>query len=84
MLVYKDLGTTGTQLEIWAGDIPVGFIRKRLMAKEDAFQWGFGFHSAVPKGFVSGGFVDTIAEAKLKVEANWRLWVEASGLTKTV
>jgi len=85
-LVYRDKGTTGTQLAIYSHELCIGHVGKELMTGSQSnlarWRWTFWFQNTVPKGFPIHGFADTLEEAKAIIEAAWKDWLTAAGLSE--
>ena len=83
MLVYRDKGTSGTQISVRSGDLVIAHIGKRVLTplagQEVHWQWTFSLHAA-PSGFEHSGHADTFEDAKAAVERNWQAWLKAAGL----
>jgi hypothetical protein len=82
-LTYRDRQTTGTQLDVLAGELTIGSIHKGTLSlsanRETPWAWHFRLHVA-PPGFVMHGFTATLEEAKADMERNWQLWIKSAGL----
>ena len=82
-VTYRDLGTSGTQLEIISSTLVIGHDRKNVltvMASSEA-RWSWHFRmTGGPPGFQQHGDADTCEEAKAAVERNWQAWRTAAGL----
>jgi hypothetical protein len=82
-LVYRDKGTSGTQLEVLSGELPIARISKNVLSivASHAVQWSWDFQlTAAPPGFQHHGHADDFEGAKAGVERNWQLWLTAAGL----
>ena len=82
-LTYRDMGTSGTRLEIISGTLVIGHIRKMTLSvvanQEVRWSWQFVM-MAGPPGFQQHGTADTCEETKAAVERHWQAWVKAAGL----
>ena len=85
-LIYRDKGTSGTQLDVLCGNLRIAHIGKRVLTpltgQDVRWQWTFSVHAA-PSGFQHSGHADTFEDAKAAVERNWQAWLTAAGLTET-
>ena len=82
-LIYRDTGTSGTQLDVLSGELRIAHIGKLIMSAMTGhavrWQWDFAVMFG-PKGFQIHGNAETFEEAKAGVERNWQLWLTAAGL----
>lgn len=82
-LSYRDRGTSGTQIDVVAGELCVATLYKASSpAKAPSgahWKWTF-FLTATPPGFEHQGNAHSLAEAKGRVAENWSVWVTAAGL----
>lgn len=82
-LIYRDLGTSGTQLEIISGALVIGHVRKMTLSvvasSEARNSWHFKMAGG-PPGFQQHGNADTCEEAKASVARHWQAWLTAAGL----
>ena len=81
-LTYRDRGSSGTQLTIISGTAVVGSLWKAVLsvtAGEEA-RWHWSWHAGPASGPQADGTADTAEQAKARLEAQWRAWLEAAGL----
>ncbi len=84
-LIYRDRGTSGTQLEIISGELVVGHVRKMVLSvvAGGEARWSWNFTMTIgPPGYQQHGNADTCEEAKAAVERYWQAWITAAGLTR--
>jgi hypothetical protein len=84
-LIYRDRGSSGTQLDIVVGRLVIGTLWKAVLSATTggAVTWRWTFHTtAGPSGFEHHGRADTFEDAKAAVERNWQAWLDAAGLTE--
>jgi hypothetical protein len=84
-LVFRDKGTSGTQIEVLSGDLCIAHIGRQVLSvvASHAVQWRWSFAIMVgPPGFVPHGQADTFEAAKASVEQNWQAWLAAAGLSE--
>jgi hypothetical protein len=83
-LVFRDKGTSGTQIEVLSNDFCIVHIGKEVMsvvAGHDV-RWRWNFVVTVgPPGFQPHGHAETFEAAKASVERHWQLWLLAAGLS---
>ncbi len=73
-LIYRDRGTSGTQLDVLSGGEVIAFLWKNVlsvMAQQDA-NWCWTFHSGPTKGQRAHGSADTLEDAKAALESHWQ------------
>jgi hypothetical protein len=83
--VFRDKGTSGTQIDVRSGSISVGHIGKEMFSEmaggSPRWRWYLKIdHDAAPKGFVRDGYVDGLEQARASIEHNWQTWLKAAGL----
>jgi hypothetical protein len=83
-LIFRDKGTSGTQIEVLSGDLGIAHIGKEVLSvvARHAVRWRWSFAIMVgPPGFQPHGHADTFEAAKASVERNWQAWLAAAGLS---
>lgn len=87
-LIYRDKGTSGTQLAVYTNELCIGHVGKEFMSIMTGhavrWHWTFGFGTAAPKAFPLHGSANTLADAKAIIEQAWQDWRSAAGLSETV
>ena len=85
-LTYRDRGTSNTQLDIISGNAVVGFLWKGVMSvvARQTVTWHWTFHAGPARGPQQHGTADTIDDAKAEIEADWRAWLTAAGLSESL
>jgi hypothetical protein len=81
-LVFRDNGTSGTQIEVLSGDLCIAHIGKVVLSAVAgrAVQWRWNFLiMAGPAGLEFHGYADTFEAAKAAVERNWQAWLTGGG-----
>ena len=77
-LVYRDKGSSGTQIQVLSGNLPIAHIGKAVLSVTAGsavyWSWNFAF-SAGPPDFQAHGGAETFEAAKAQVERNWKLWL---------
>jgi hypothetical protein len=84
-LTYRDRGSSNTQIDIVSGGAVLGNLWKAQLsvtAGEEA-RWNWTWHAGPASGPQAHGTADTVEEAKAKIEAQWRAWLQAAGLTES-
>jgi hypothetical protein len=84
-LIFRDRGTSGTQIDVRSGDLSVAHIGKEMFSQlaGGGARWRWTFAIMVgPKGFEPNGQADTFEAAKANVERNWQAWLAAAGLNQ--
>ena len=85
VLIYRDRGSSGTQLEVVSGSLVIGHVRKLVLSvvanKEARWGWHFSL-TCGPPGLQHHGHADTLEHAKAAFGRNWKAWVEAAGIAK--
>jgi len=83
-LIYRDKGTTGTQLAIYSHELCIVSVRKEftsiIAGQQARWHWTFGLNTAIPKGVPLHGAANSLEEAKAIIEAAWKDWLTAAGL----
>ncbi len=83
-LTYRDRGTSGTRLDIVSGSATVGKLWKAVLssASSGAVQWCWTWHQGPASGPEQHGAADTMHDAREQIEAQWKAWLIAAGLTE--
>ena len=66
-LIFRDKGTSGTQIEVLSGDLRIAHIGKEVLSivASHAVRWRWSFAIMVgPPGFQPHGHADTFADQK--------------------
>ena len=79
-LVFRDKGTSGTQIEVLSNDLCIAHIGKEVMSVVAGHDGNFVV-TVGPPGFQPHGHAETFDAAKASVERNWQLWLLAAGLS---
>ena len=85
-LIFRDKGTSGTQIEVLSDDLRIAHIGKEVLSivASHAVRWRWSFAIMVgPSGFQPHGHANTFEAAKASVERNWQAWLAAAGLSET-
>ena len=84
-LIYRDRGTSGTQLDVISGGVVVCSLWKRLLPgiSPDASVWSWTWRiERGPDGWRMHGRAQTKESAQAELEQQWRAWLEAAGLVE--
>jgi hypothetical protein len=80
-ITYRDRGISGTQLDVLSGDLVIGTVYKISAGAGRVERWSWTFTiTAAPAGFAHRGNAQSLDEAKLGIERNWKDWMKAAGL----
>jgi hypothetical protein len=79
-LVFRDKGTSGTQIDVLSNDLCIAHIGKEVMSVVAGHDGNFVV-TVGPPGFQPHGHAETFEAAKASVERNWQLWLLAAGLS---
>ena len=77
-LVYRDRGSSNTQLDVLCGTVIVTRIGKdwSTVMNEDAERWSWHMkQESGPKGYQVSGSASSLAEAKSFVDRMWGMWL---------
>ena len=86
-LIFRDRGTSGTQIAVFSNGLQIAHIGKEVLSvvASHAVRWRWSFAIMVgPPGFQPHGHADTFEAAKASVERNWQAWLTAAGLSEPV
>lgn len=77
-LTYRDRGVSGTQVDVFSGELVIASIYKaKPTAGDQASYWRWTFFiTAAPTGFEHQGKAATREIACLAVERNWKDWAQ--------
>ena len=85
ILILHDKGTSGTQVDVRSGALSVAHIGKEMFSNligGARWRWYLKIDdNTVPPGCERRGDAESLDEAKAAVERNWRIWIDAAGLT---
>jgi hypothetical protein len=83
VLTFRDRGTSGTQLDIVRGTLPIGRLGKDVFSigAGDVVSWSRTLClDALPDGFRKHGTAGSRESAEADIERNWQAWLTSAGL----
>jgi hypothetical protein len=83
-LIYRNRGSSGTQLDVMSGDVRIATLWKNKSSvtsgAREEWRWTCTM-SVGPPGFAVHGNSDSKAEAQATLELAWQTWLTAAGLS---